>query len=277
MHISAKPDAATTFLSERLGIPMFGCVRQYLSEFGTLRMACALLVNHLVIFTGRDPTSPGAMAGAVTTMKHQATRELYGYWQRLRRGRSAPDRSEIEPADIRNLLGYTFILEVVSPREYRFRLAGTRLCALYGREMKGKDFATFWQGKDRDAVATILSAISEDAAASVIGFLGTTDHNRDLPLECLMLPLRQHGEGYTRVIGSLVPMDDPYWIGIHPIMAQSVTSLRLIWPDERPSGLIHSADLAPSDSPAHPLHVTRSPNDFRRKVQHLTVYEGGKN
>ena len=74
--------------------------------------------------------------GAPMRMKHQATRDLYAYWQQLRRGRTAPDRSEIEPADIRHLLGHTFILEVVSRREFRFRLAGTRVCALFGREMK---------------------------------------------------------------------------------------------------------------------------------------------
>ncbi|MFX9023786.1 PAS domain-containing protein, partial [Acinetobacter baumannii] len=86
------------------------------------------------------------------------------------------------PADIRHLLGNTFILEVVSRREYRFRLAGTKVCALYGREMKGKDFAEFWDQSDREAVATMLSAITSDAAATVMGLTGRSDHGRDLPM-----------------------------------------------------------------------------------------------
>jgi hypothetical protein len=221
-------------------------------------------------------------------MKHQNTRDLYAYWQQLRRGRTAPDRSEIEPADIRHLLGYTFILEVVSHREYRFRLAGTRICALYGREMKGKDFADFWTGKDREAVATMLTAITEDAAATVMGVSGKTDHGRDLAMEALMLPLKQGNEGYTRILGSLIPMDDPFWIGIHPIMTQTVTSLRLIWPDERPLGLMHSLELpmrgkqtaASTSSAETAVPVLNRGNviaaKFRRQVQHLTVYDGGK-
>ena len=212
--------------------------------------------------------------GAV--MKHQATRDLYSYWQSLRRGRSAPDRSEIEPSDIRHLLGYTFILEVVSRQEYRFRLAGTRVCALYGRELKGKDFATFWTGKDRTAVSTMLTAISEDAAASVIGLTGIADHGRDLAAECLMLPLRQEGERYSRILGSLVPMSDPYWIGIHPILSQSVTSLRLIWPDEQPTGLVHSSVAPKLDMIEAGSHADRAQRQAQRKVQHLTVYDGGK-
>ena len=93
-------------------------------------------------------------------MKHAATRELYDYWQRLRGVRPAPDRTEIEPSDLRRSLGDTCILEVDARNESRFRLAGTRVCALYGRELKGKDFLSLWRGKDRDAVATLLAAVA---------------------------------------------------------------------------------------------------------------------
>lgn len=220
-------------------------------------------------------------------MKHQATRDLYQYWQKLRGARPAPERSEIEPADIRHLLGNTFILEVVSRREYRFRLAGTKVCALYGREMKGKDFAEFWDQKDREAVATMLSAITSDAAATVMGLSGRSDHGRDLPMEVIMLPLKQRNEGYTRILGSLSAMDDPFWIGIHPIMKQSISSMRLIWPDENPTRLVKGVD-APPVTASEPAVLRRSESvptvttgniiaaNFRRQVQHLTVYDGGK-
>lgn len=220
-------------------------------------------------------------------MKHHATRDLYQYWQNLRGARPAPDRSEIEPADIRHLLGNTFILEVVSRREYRFRLAGTKVCALYGREMKGKDFAEFWDRKDREAVATMLSAITSDAAATVMGLTGRSDHGRDLPMEVIMLPLRQRNDGYTRILGSLSAMDDPFWIGIHPIMTQSIASMRLIWPDENPTRLVKGVDAPPANVPQPPV-IRRSESvpsvttgniiaaNFRRQVQHLTVYDGGK-
>lgn len=206
-------------------------------------------------------------------MKHATTRELYEYWQRIRAGRPAPERSDIEPADIRTLLADTFILEVVSRTEYRFRLAGTRICAAYGREMKGKDFLSFWRGKDRDAIATLLAAIHEDAAAAVVGVAGVSAHGRDLGLECLLLPVSQPGQGHSRILGSLVAMSDPYWIGIHPITSQSIASLRLIWPDERPFRLARPAVAAVPDLPQGGQDVVRN---FRRRVAHLVVYEGGK-
>ena len=62
-------------------------------------------------------------------MKHATSRELYDYWDRLRRGQPAPHRSDIEPSDIRRILADTFILEVADRETYAIRLAGTRICA----------------------------------------------------------------------------------------------------------------------------------------------------
>lgn len=215
-------------------------------------------------------------------MKHATTRELYDYWQRLRGSRPAPDRTEIEPSDMRRILGDTFILEADQRLDHRFRLAGTRVCALYGRELKGKDFLSFWQGKDREAIATLLAAVSQDAAAAVFGFEGVSAHGRKLPCEVLVLPVRQKGEGWTRILGSMVPMDDPYWIGIHPIVSQTITSLRLIWPDERPSFLRRGDAVAPlaTTVPTVPIRPPRPigvvPGLAERRVGHLVVLEGGK-
>ena len=229
-------------------------------------------------------------------MKHSSTRELYEYWQRLRGSRPAPDRTEIEPSDIRRVLGDTFILEVASRTDYRFRLAGTRVCALYGRELKGRDFLSFWKGKDRDAVATLLAAVSQDAGAAVVGINARAAHDRDIACEILLLPIRQKDGGFSRILGSLAPMEDPYWIGIHPVVSQAIVSLRLIWLDERPHFLRRGddAELPPPDprpvvaappappgpaprpsvpprSPAHP-----GADASTRRVGHLVVFEGGK-
>lgn len=217
-------------------------------------------------------------------MKHSATRELYDYWQRLRGSRPAPDRTEIEPSDLRRILGDTFILEVDGRNEYRFRLAGTRVCALYGRELKGKDFLAFWRGKDREAVATLLAAVSQDAAAAVFGFEGRSAHDRTLPCEALLLPVRQKGEGWTRILGSLAPMDDPYWIGIHPLIGQTLSSVRLIWPDERPTFLRRGDQVVETDplEGARPAPIFRPapagvvPGLRERRVGHLVVLDGGK-
>ena len=60
-------------------------------------------------------------------MKHGVSRELYEYWNRVRGNERAPQRSAVEPSDLRRILGDTFILEVTGRDKYDVRLAGTRV------------------------------------------------------------------------------------------------------------------------------------------------------
>src|ERR1700728_823423 len=93
-----------------------------------------------------------ARAGAGVFMKHAASRELYAYWQELRGRRPAPTRAEIEPGAIRRILSEAFILALDRASGYPFRLAGTRVCALFGRELKGETFLDLWDEPGRRTV-----------------------------------------------------------------------------------------------------------------------------
>jgi len=48
-----------------------------------------------------------------------------------------PTRSEIEPGAVRELLGDIFVLSYDAAAGYPFRVAGTRICALLGRDPEG--------------------------------------------------------------------------------------------------------------------------------------------
>ena len=73
-------------------------------------------------------------------MKHAASRELYAYWEEKRGTRPAPERAEIEPGAIRGVLSDAFILAIDRSAGHPIRLAGTRVCALFDREIKGRSF-----------------------------------------------------------------------------------------------------------------------------------------
>lgn len=212
-------------------------------------------------------------------MKHQTTQRLYEYWDKLRGSRPAPDRSEVEPGQIRGILGDTFILEVIDPATYRYRLAGTRLCSLHCRELKSRNILRGWRNDDRQAIATLLAAVSDDAGAVVLGVTGFTEREQTVDMELLFLPLHVPGEGCSRILGSCVALQQPYWAGLHPILSQSVKSVRLIWPDERPSFLAARAGGALASLPAigeskaHPASIAA---EMGRRVGHLRIFDGGK-
>jgi hypothetical protein len=77
-------------------------------------------------------------------MKHPSNRELFDYWNERRGERLAPERADIEPAAIRHVLGDTFVIEMSGSDSHQFRIAGTRLCALFGRELKAESFLKLW-------------------------------------------------------------------------------------------------------------------------------------
>ena len=101
-------------------------------------------------------------------MKHAVSRELFEYWNRVRGSEPAPPRSAIEPSDLRRVLPDTFILEVNDREHYDVRLAGTRVCSIYCRELKGHQPARPVADEDRSAMATLAAAVAEDGAAAVV-------------------------------------------------------------------------------------------------------------
>ena len=94
-------------------------------------------------------------------MKHAASRELYAYWEE-RRGRSAaPERAEIEPGAIRGALSDAFILSLDAARGHPVRLAGTRVCALFDRELRGDPFR-LWAADSRTIIAGLLAILGDE-------------------------------------------------------------------------------------------------------------------
>ena len=203
-------------------------------------------------------------------MKHESCRELYAYWNKIRADQPAPPRGDIDPADLRRILGDIFILEAVDAETYMFRLAGTRVCGAYCREMKGSNFLDVWSARDRSALKRLLSAVTEEAAVAVLGVNGVSDRGQGLAFEALLLPLRSQRPRPDRLIGVLAPVDPPYWLGVQPIVRQEISGLRLINYDE--SRLELPADR-PSRPPPMLEPVSGSPATRRRP---FIVVKGGK-
>lgn len=168
-------------------------------------------------------------------MKHPATRMLFSYWDALRGERAAPERGEIEPGEIRHILADTFVLELDPGREARFRLAGTRLCALFGRELRDGRLVELWPESARHDVRRNLDIVVDETAGVVCGVVATTAEKETVELELLLLPMRHRGRPDARMLGCLSPRVVPTWIGYHTVEALTTVSMRVIWPVGRPA------------------------------------------
>ncbi|HWK67111.1 MAG TPA: PAS domain-containing protein [Rhizobiaceae bacterium] len=207
-------------------------------------------------------------------MKQDGTIQLFHYWNRLRNGRRAPRRTEIEPSDIKSLLADTFILEEDSRKEAVFRLAGTRLCATYGRELKGFSFPSLWKEKDQRLIARLTYGVFAMKSVAVVNFTGLNRDERAIPFELLLLPLDGGAES-PRSMGILSAGKRPLWLGIDPVRDARIEAVRVIDPDREPVFLanrpaIPVPGLVPSDAA---LGDTRRAG---RRIRHLVVLDGGR-
>jgi hypothetical protein len=150
-------------------------------------------------------------------MKHAASRQLYAYWQEKRGSRPAPERTEIEPGAIRGVLADAFILSLDRSARHPIRLAGTRICALFGREIKGESFLDLWASSNRATMEGLLSILSDECTGTVAGATGQNEAGESVELELLLLPLSIRRPIFARAIGVLAPLKILPWLGASPI------------------------------------------------------------
>jgi hypothetical protein len=161
-------------------------------------------------------------------MKHSSSRQLYTYWEEQRGTRPAPDRADIDPASIRHALGDIFILAADFVDEQRYRLAGTRICALFGRELKGESFNANWTANSRNQMTEMLVELNNEQAGFVAGVTARNADGASTELELLLLPLAHRGHARVRAIGVLAATDLPYWVGDRPITELALGTVRHI-------------------------------------------------
>lgn len=209
------------------------------------------------------------------TMKHKSCRALYDYWDHLRDGERAPLRSAIEPSAISEHLRDTFILETSQPA-YPFRLAGTRLCALLGNELRGASFLDLWSPEDRLQIRSVLSGIADEGVGAVLGVTAKGRPDHEITLELLLLPLvlsaanDLSGPNFDRVLGALMPMQLPYWLGLEPLHGLEITSARQLRHND-----LAATSAVPSTPDIPSLVATTTPPAMRRHGRFVVV-EGGK-
>jgi hypothetical protein len=194
---------------------------------------------------------------------------LYKYWDRIRNNRRAPRRFEIEPSEISPILSETFILERRHHDDYRFRIAGTRICEHFGKELRGLNVLDFWQPPHWQAVCALLDIISEDAAAGVIQFRAYAQPDRKAEFEMVLLPLIHREPAISRVLGAIAPMATPYWLGMVPLTRFEILKAEEMWP----SGFGHGgAGTNPEFPYASNAQDHRIVEVDRRRFR---IYDGG--
>jgi hypothetical protein len=141
-------------------------------------------------------------------MKHPSSRAFFAYWDEKRGTARAPERSDIEPGALRELLGDIFVLAYDPAAGYPFRVAGTRVCAMLGRDQKGLSFSALFTPQCRREIEDIIGIVTDEMLAAVAGITAVAADGSPAHLELLLLPFNNRAHTPLSLTGLLAPLGE---------------------------------------------------------------------
>lgn len=147
------------------------------------------------------------LEAAVFVGPHPKAARLLEAWNGWRGDRSVPDRADVDPVDIPDLLPNLILLDVEGD-DFRFRLVGEQVASRYGGRLKGRLISDVMSGPGLDETLYEHRRCAEDRRAVIVSQereLATADDRRAYMR--LILPLGNDGPRASHIVGVM----DFYW------------------------------------------------------------------
>ncbi|MDE3237607.1 MAG: PAS domain-containing protein [Paracoccaceae bacterium] len=131
-------------------------------------------------------------------------------WTDLRSGHALPARAALEPRRIGPALASAFIVERIAPGQARLRVAGARLGALMGMELRGMPLSALFELDARDALADLLCDVFDAPCAARLTLAAAPGFGRPaLSGDMLLLPMTDRDGAPNCALGGLVWQGTP--------------------------------------------------------------------
>ena len=204
-------------------------------------------------------TLPEADANA--HILHPGSRRLFSHWEALRAERAYPTREEFIFEPIKDLLPDMVILDRDHLRDsFRYRLAGSRVCGLFGKNLTTTDALLNWDNFEKNIISKQLNTALLQFQPSLIRMRLTTDTGQIVALEFIALPIQLRDSDRMQLVGGMFAFRDSRNLGHSTIVAQELASARIIWTEH-------------SIAPENHTRLAPRPQNFSGK---LRVIAGGK-
>ncbi len=132
-------------------------------------------------------------------------RQAEAYWLALTKDGTVPRRSRLDPRAISNILAHCFILQRVTRRSARFRLAGDRLNDLAGMDLRGVPFSALFGSESRAEAGAILQRVFAGPSIAELRLeRPPSPEGRLIEARMLLLPLATEAGDVARALGVLV-------------------------------------------------------------------------
>lgn len=168
-------------------------------------------------------------------MKHPSTIAIFSEWQRLafavNGNLQAPQRGSLSPRRLGRHLSELFLLQIDQPYAPVFRLAGTQICKVFGRELRTIDFLPLWPVQHRPALEEMIGSVNQLLIPTLSHHWGISCAGRRLSFEMLLAPLAPSSHQKINMLGSLSILDEVSWIGSDPLILADLRTIMPLSPD----------------------------------------------
>lgn len=201
-----------------------------------------------------------------TQILHPGSRKLFAHWEMIRGERACPAREEFAFGPIKELLPDMVLIERdAAGHGYRFRLAGSNVCALFGRNLTSSDVLLGWDAFEASILAAHFDKALTDGQPVIARMRLLTDTGQALAAELVVMPIQARNSGRIQLIGGLFSFREMGKSSHKSIRVRELVSARAIWTEHEGPAVQELVDrilAAPALRPAgRPL---------------LKIFEGGK-
>ena len=127
------------------------------------------------------------------------------YWRTLCLDNRIPARGQVDPRGLQGALENTFIVERISPRLAKIRVAGSHFFDLMGMEVSGMPLSSLFSPEAREELGTALAQVFDRPAILTATLEGEKRFAcPELSGRMVLLPLRSDMGDVTRAMGCLV-------------------------------------------------------------------------
>ena len=142
---------------------------------------------------------------------HADCRALFNYWSTVRYNEFMPVRSDLNPAKLAKFLPNVFILNRNGERSFTYRLVGTGIVEIFGKEATNKPFVNPANPNHDQRFIDIAEAVATDPCCAVVSCRARMEMMGSLDIEQVYLPLRSDTDRVDRcsmVIACIALLED---------------------------------------------------------------------
>jgi hypothetical protein len=109
-----------------------------------------------------------------------------------------------------------------------FRLAGTRICEIYGREFRDQNFLKMWDDSTQRGIQLLIDKVLSTETAGLIDYVAETFDRTRIHSEILLLPLRDEAGEVTRLLGCAVQLNSDRELRHKKVVRHDINSVHLL-------------------------------------------------